>query len=139
MGSRHTGAAGALVLAVLAAGPAVPTAADGKPAPKEISYAGNRGHAVYASFVVRSRQVVGLFVGGPCLPNVSLVEDGETKPVPIRDGRFRYTTNQKRYRVSLTAAVTSTGSYKVSYRLENKSASSSCHYTVVARRMAANG
>jgi hypothetical protein len=73
------------------------------------------------------------------LPNVSLVEDGGARSVPIRDGRFRFTTNQKRYRVSLTAAVTSTGSYKVSYRLENKAASSRCSYTVVARRMPASG
>lgn len=133
---RLRAAAGALLVAAAAGAVAVP-APSGAAAPKEISYAGDRGHAVYASFVVRSGKVVGLFVGGPCLPNVSLVEDGETAPVPIRGGRFRFATNRARYRVTLDAKRTSTGSYRVAYRLVNKAASSSCHYTVVARRTTA--
>lgn len=129
---RPRAAAGAflLVAATVATGPV----ASGAAAPREISYAGDRGHAVYASFVVRGGKVVGLFAGGPCLPNVSLIEDGETAPVPIRDGRFRFVTNRVRYRVTLDARRTGTGSYRVAYKLVNKAASSSCHYTVIARR-----
>jgi hypothetical protein len=103
-------------------------------AASDVSYVGGHGPSVYASFVVNSGKVVGLFVGGPCLPNISLIEEGTNKPVPIRSGAFKYRAIKQRYHVSLTATALSKTSYRVRFVLVNRDAKSTCSASVVARR-----
>lgn len=140
IGSRHTGRALAAVL--LAAAVTLPAVGAGPAAArkfKSISYSGTRGQVAYASFVIRGHSVVGLFVGGACLPNISLIEDGTDPPIRIRGGAFVVHASTTGYRVTMTAKDIGTRRYRVSYTLRNLRAKATCAYTVIARRTTAGG
>ncbi|WP_354698733.1 hypothetical protein DSM112329_04426 [Paraconexibacter sp. AEG42_29] len=139
--ARAVLAAPLCVAAVVAGGVAVvpvvaPAAAVKK---KSISYSGIRGQVTYASFVIRGQSVVGLFVGGVCLPNIALIEDGTDPPLRIRRGGFGMDRSTDAYRIKLTATDIGNRRYRVSYTLRNKRAKASCSYKVIARRTTPGG
>lgn len=98
------------------------------------SYSGSSGQSVYASFVVRSGKVVGLFVGGVCSPNTSLVEDGVNRPLPIRSGRWLYNQGGTRIGATVRGERLAPGRWSVRFTLRNKRSGTRCAYKVIARR-----
>lgn len=102
--------------------------------PRSVSYSGASGPSVYASFVVRGEKVVGLFVGGVCSPNTSLVEDGVNRPLPITSGRFLYNQASARLGATVRGEAIGPGRWRVRFTLRNKRSGSRCAYKVIARR-----